>query len=101
MDDDDIESTLGKWEKTLEIYGMLVNAIEKKRKSLMVSSLLWVRRVYTGYSIYNYISLPKSGKDVSEIFLGMEKAYVNPRLVRKGRIYSALGKWKRCIYFKD
>jgi len=48
-----------------------------------------------------YISLPKSGKDVSEIFLGMEKAYVQTRLVRKGRIYSALGKWKRRIYIKD
>ena len=46
------------------------------------------------------ISLPKSGKDVSEIFLGKEKAYVNPRLVRKGRVYFALGKWKRRIYFQ-
>ena len=47
-----------------------------------------------------HISLPKSGKDVSEIFLGMEKAYVQTRLVRKGRIRSALGKWKRRIYFQ-
>ena len=47
--------------------------------------------------VHNAISLPKSGKDVSEIFLGMEKAYVHPRLVRKGRICSALGKWKRRI----